>query len=120
MVEENKQHFGILFFVISKKVKHNWNTKSICAVYGEGAVTDPMCQEWFEKFVAGHFLVNDPPRAGRQDEVDSDQTETLIENNQCYTLQDLANILKISKSSTEIICTSLVTLTSLMFGFHIS
>ena len=31
-------------------------------------------------------------------EVDSDQAETLIENNQCYTMQEIADILKISKS----------------------
>ena len=25
--------------------------KKICAVYGEGAVTDQMCQKWFVKFL---------------------------------------------------------------------
>ena len=25
--------------------------KQICAVYGEGAVTDQMCQKWFAKFL---------------------------------------------------------------------
>ena len=34
-------------------------------------------------------------------DLDSDQTETLIENNQCYTTRGIANILKISKSSIE-------------------
>ena len=34
-------------------------------------------------------------------EVDSDQTETLIENNQCDTTREIADILKISKSSVE-------------------
>ena len=33
--------------------------------------------------------------------VDSDQIETLIENNQLYTTREIADILKISKSSTE-------------------
>ena len=30
-----------------------------------------------------------------------DQIETLIENNQCYTMREIANILKISRSSAE-------------------
>ena len=30
------------------QLKH---TKKICAVYGEGAVTDRMCQKWFVKFL---------------------------------------------------------------------
>ena len=35
---------------------------------------------------------------GRPVEVDSDQIKTLIENNQCYTMWEIADILKISKS----------------------
>ena len=38
---------------------------------------------------------------GRPVEVDSDQIETLTENNQHYTTREIADILKISKSSTE-------------------
>ena len=34
-----------------KKSKNATQTeKKVCAVYGEGAVTDWTCQEWFEKF----------------------------------------------------------------------
>ena len=35
--------------------------KKICAVYGEGAVTDLMCQKWFVKFHARDFLLDDAP-----------------------------------------------------------
>ena len=69
-------------------------------MYGEGAVTDRTCQKWFAKFRAGDFLLDDAPRSGRPVEVDSDQMETLIENNQRYT-REIADILKISKSSVE-------------------
>ena len=75
--------------------------KKICAVYGEGAVTDRMGQKWFVKFHDGDFSLDDAPRSGRPVEVDSDQIKTLTENNQCYTLRDTADILKISKSSIE-------------------
>ena len=57
-----------------------------------------MCQKWFVKFCAGDFLLDDAPWSGRPVEVDSDQVETLTENNQHYTVQEIANILKISKS----------------------
>ena len=70
----------------------------ICVVYGEGAVTDQMCQKWFAKFLAGDFLLDDAPQLARAVEVDSDQIKTLIENNQRYTMWEIANILKISKS----------------------
>ena len=40
-------------------------------------------------------------QSGRPVEVDSDQIETLIENIQRYTMQEIADKLKISKSSVE-------------------
>ena len=43
-------------------------------------------------------MLDDAPLSGRPAEVDSDQIETLTENNQCYTMREIANILKISKS----------------------
>ena len=70
-------------------------------MYGEGAVTDQTCPKWFAKFRAGDFMLDDAPRLGRLVEVDSNQIETLIENNQRYTTRERADILKISKSNTE-------------------
>ena len=67
-------------------------------MYGEGAVTDQMCQKWFAKFHAGDFSLDDAPQLCRPVEVDRDQIETLIENNQRYTIWERADVLKISKS----------------------
>ena len=39
--------------------------KKICAVCGEGAVTDPMCYQWLVKFCAGDFSLDNPPWLGR-------------------------------------------------------
>ena len=50
--------------------------EKICAVYGEGAVTDQTCQKWFAKFHAGDFLLDDAPRLGLPVEIDSDQIKT--------------------------------------------
>ena len=54
-------------------------------MYGEGAVTDRTCQKWFVKIRAGDFSLDDASQLGRPAEVDSNQMETLIENNQHYT-----------------------------------
>ena len=102
-MEEKKQHFHHIMLYYFRKGKNTteMQKKRICAVYGEGAVTDQMCQKWFAKFRAGDFSLDDAPRSGRPVEVDNDQIETLIENNQCYAAWEIANILKISKSSIE-------------------
>ena len=67
-------------------------------MYEEGAMTDWTCQKWFAKFCAGDFLLDDAPNSGRPVEVDSNEIETLIENNQCSTMWEGADIPKISKS----------------------
>ena len=45
------------------------------------------------EFLCSHFNIED----GRN----SNPIETLVENNQCYTTREIANILKISTSSAE-------------------
>ena len=64
-------------------------------------MTDQTCQKWFAKFHAGDFSLDDAPQSGRPVEVDGDQTETLTENNQHYTMLEIDDILKIPKSSVE-------------------
>ena len=53
------------------------------------------------KFCAGDFSLDDAPRSGRSVEVNSDQIETIIEDNQRYTTREIADILKIYKSSLD-------------------
>ena len=50
------------------------------------------------KFRAGDFSLDDALWLGSPVVVDSDQTETLIENNQCYTMQEIPHLLKIPQS----------------------
>ena len=77
--------------------KKGKNTKKICIVYGEDAVTDQMCSKWFAKFHATDFSLDNAAQLGRAAEVGSDQIKTLIENND-YTMWETVNILKTSKS----------------------
>ena len=98
-MEENVRHFQHIMVYYFKKSKNTTKTqKKICAVCGEDAVTDQMCQNWFVKFHAGDFSLDDAPPLGRPAEVNSDQIETLIVNSQRSTIQEIASILKISKS----------------------
>ena len=43
-------------------------------------------------------MLDDAPRLGRPVEVNSDQIETLIENNEHYPMLEIADMLKASKS----------------------
>ena len=54
-----------------------------------------------QSFVLEIFSSDNAPQFGRPFEVDSDQVETLIEDNKCYSTWEIASILKISKWSSE-------------------
>ena len=75
---EKKQHFWpiMLYF---KKVTQLKCKKKICAVYGEGAVTDWTHQKWFVNFRAGDFSLDDVPQLDRTAEVDSNEINTITE-----------------------------------------
>ena len=56
---ENTQHFRRIMLYYFKKGKNTTEMQQkICAVYGEGAVTDQKCQ----KFHAGDFSLDDAPQ----------------------------------------------------------
>ena len=52
-MEESMQHFLVYYALLfQEREKYNWKAKKkICAVYGEGAVTDGTCQKRFAKFL---------------------------------------------------------------------
>ena len=87
-------------FYYFKNDKNASEMQKIYAVYGKGSVTDQMYPKWFTKFCAGDYSLGNAPPLGRPVEVDSNQMETLIENNQFYTMKEIVDILKISKSES--------------------
>ena len=94
-MEENTQHFQHIMLYYFNKGKNATETqKMICAVYGDGAVTDRTCQKWFAKFRAEDFSRDDWVHQLRLTAI-----EALTENTEHYTTQETANILKISKST---------------------
>ena len=59
-MEENTQHFQHImpyYFKKGKNTTERQKKKRICAVCGEGAVTDRLCQKRFARFRAGDFLL---------------------------------------------------------------
>ena len=97
-IEDKKKKFDPLYFISSRMVKiTETHTKMIYAVYSEGTVMNWIYQNQFIKVHASDFSLDNAPWYGRSFEADNDQ----IENSQYHTPQEIADILKISKSSTE-------------------
>ena len=102
-IEKKKRNiFSILWFIISRKVKTQPKCKKRFVQCIEKVLwLIKTCQRWFAKFRAGDISLNGAPPSGRPVEVDKDQIKTLIENNRHYTMREISDILRISKSSVE-------------------
>jgi len=62
-------------FLFSQRKKCNANQKK-SAVYGENAVSERVCQNWFAKFRADDTTCEDYERSGKPLVVDDDQIKS--------------------------------------------
>ena len=76
-VKMHIRHFMIYEFNLKKNATKA--TESICTAYGTDALDVRTCQNWFARFKAGDFDLNDKERAGRPMKADDDQLEELLE-----------------------------------------
>ena len=51
-------------------------------MYGEGAVSDCICQKWLERFRAGDFSLDDATPRGRQQHTQNIQVNKVIGGNE--------------------------------------
>ena len=59
-------------------------------VYGDTALTDKSCREWFRCFKDGDFSVEDKPRSRQPKKFEDKELEALLEENQSQTQEELA------------------------------
>ena len=73
--------------------------KKLRDVYGEKALKDRQCRNWFHKFRSGDFPLKDEQRSARPIEVNDDQIKAIIETDCHVTVQVVEGMLKIPKST---------------------
>ncbi|EGI67051.1 Mariner Mos1 transposase, partial [Acromyrmex echinatior] len=52
-------------------------TKMICAAYGENTVSHATCKRWYQKFRQGNFSLEDEPRTGHPQKIETDKLQAL-------------------------------------------
>ena len=72
--------------------------KKLRDVYGEQALKDRQCRNWFDNFRSGNFSLKDEPRSGRPNKVDDGQIKAIIEVDRHVTVREIEEMLKIPKS----------------------
>ncbi|XP_026824498.1 uncharacterized protein LOC105281378 isoform X1 [Ooceraea biroi] len=97
---ENKNEYmrQIVLFHFCKGHSVTQTGEKIRAAHGPDAIRDWIIREWFRRFRCGDFTSHFP-RPGRRTEIDVDQIKAMIESNPSYRAREIAETLKISKSS---------------------
>lgn len=101
-MEKQNEHFRhILLFYFRKGRNASQAHKKLCAVYGDEALKERQCQNWFAKFRSGDFSLKDEQRSGRPVEVDDDQIKALIDADRHSTTREIAGKLDVSHTCIE-------------------
>ena len=91
-MENQKKHFRhILLFYFRKGKNASQAHKMLCAVYGDEALKERQCQNWFTKFHSGDFSLKDEKRSGRPVKVDDNLIKAIIDSDRHSTTREIAS-----------------------------
>lgn len=76
-------------------------SRNLHLVFGEDALSERRCQEWFQRFSSGDRSVEDKPRSGAPSRVDSDQLLSLIKADPRQSTRELAKTLGCHYSTVD-------------------
>ena len=89
-------------FVIFRKWKNALQAhKKLCAVYGDEALKERQCQNWFAKFRSGDFSLKDEKHHGRPVEVHDVLIKAIIDSDRHSTTREIAEKLHVSHTCIE-------------------
>ena len=89
---KNKHFYHILLSYFHRGKNAAQAAKKLRDVYGEEALKDRQCRNWFDKFRFGDFSLKDEQRLGRPNEVGDDQIKAIIELDHHVTVRDIEEI----------------------------
>ena len=67
--------------------------------YGEAAISERMCREWFQSFKNGDFDVEDRHSDGREKIFEDAELDALLEQDSCQNQKELARSLGVTQQA---------------------
>ena len=95
----NNRHLRevLIFFFHLKKTAaeaHREHQK----VYGDAALSETTCCDWFRRVKGGDFDVDDRPREGRPKTFEDSKLKALLDEDPCQTQEELASALRVTQA----------------------
>ncbi|GIY06482.1 histone-lysine N-methyltransferase SETMAR [Caerostris darwini] len=96
-MEEQDPHFRrIILYHFQKGKNASQAHKKLCAAYGNEALKERQCQNWFAKYRSGDFSLKNDQRSGLPDEVDETHSKVIIDSYRHSTKREIAEKLNVS------------------------
>ncbi|GFT12450.1 mariner Mos1 transposase [Trichonephila clavipes] len=99
--EPNSRHlWEVLIFCFNMKKSAAEAHRMLSNTYGEAAIIERMCREWFQRFKNGDFGVEDQHGGGREKVFeDAELEEALLDQDSCQMQQELAESLGVTQQA---------------------
>ena len=87
--EPNKRHLrGLLNYFFNLKKSATETHRLLVEAYGEAALSERSCREWFQKFKNGKFDIEDKKRSGSPKVYEDAKLEALFDQDSCQTQEE--------------------------------
>ena len=98
--EPTKRHLRelLIYFFNLKKFAAEAH-RLLVEAYGEAALSERSCREWYQKFKNGEFDIEDKERSGRPKVYEDVELEALFDQDSCQTQEELALTLGVTQQA---------------------
>ncbi|EFN79452.1 Histone-lysine N-methyltransferase SETMAR, partial [Harpegnathos saltator] len=96
----NSRHLReVLIFCFNMKKSAAEAHRMLSNTYGEAAVSERTCREWFQRFKNGDFHVEVRHSGGREKVFEDAELEALLNENSCQSQEELARSLGVTQQA---------------------
>ncbi|EFN71498.1 Histone-lysine N-methyltransferase SETMAR, partial [Camponotus floridanus] len=88
---------GILLHYFIQKKSH----RILVETYGDHALSETTCRDWFRRFKNNDFDVEDKERSGAPKKFEDEELEALLHEDSCQTLDELAESLGVDHTTVS-------------------
>ena len=98
--ESNSRHLReVLIFCFNMKKSAAEAHRMLSNTYGEAAISERTCREWFQRFKNSDFDIEDRLRDGREKVFEDVELEALLEQDSCQNQEKLARSLGVTQQT---------------------